>query len=132
MRGADLVGVAFEREGVVDAVAGAKRAIGRGICVDRAAGKAHRAKSVIAAQRVGGHRGQEDLLAAIGAAIHQHDRLAPDDLAVLGDRRPDPDIGVLAAEAGQHLLLPRIDKPDRTARLARAGALRRARSPNRI
>ena len=88
-RGADLVGVALEREGVVDAVAGAKRAVGRGIGIDRAARKPHRAKAVIAAERVGGHRRQEYLLAAIGAAIHQHDRFAADDLAIFGDRRAD-------------------------------------------
>ena len=33
---ADLVSMAFEREGVVDAVAGAESAVGRGVGVDRA------------------------------------------------------------------------------------------------
>ena len=78
---------------------------------------------------MGGHRRQKDLLAAIGAAIHQHDRFAPDDLAVFADRRSDADVGVFAAEAGQHFLLPRIDQPNRTPGSARQQRRKRLQRP---
>ena len=108
MAGADLVGMPLEREGVVDAVAGPKRAVRRRVRIDGAARQGAPRQAIIAAERVRGHGGQEDLLAAIGAAIHQHDRFASDDFAVRRHRGPDPDIGVLAAQAGQHFLPPRV------------------------
>jgi hypothetical protein len=111
--------MALQREGVVDAVTGAKRPIGRSVGVDGAAYQAHRAETVVAAQRVGGHRRQEYLLAAIGAAIHQHDGFASDDLAVFGHCRAYAYVGIFPAQAGQHLVPPRVHQPHGTAGRAR-------------
>ena len=127
---ADFVGMALQRESVVDAVASAESAVGRRVGVDGAADELDRAEPVVAAERVRRHRRQKDLLAAIGAAVHQHDRLAPDDLAFGGDGGANADFGILAAEAGQHLLLPGDFQTHRPARLARQN--RRERLDARI
>ena len=103
---ANLVGVPFQRESIVEPVAGPERTVGRRVRVDGAADEPNGPESIVATQRMGGHRRQENLLAAIRPAIHQHDRLAPDDLAGLRHSGADGNIGVLTTEAGLHLLAP--------------------------
>ena len=106
----------LERERAVHAVAGPEGAGRRGVRVDGAAHEPHGAQAVVAGERVRGHRREEGLLAAVGAAVHEHDRLAADDLAVGGHRRPDADLGVLARERRAHLLLAREAHLHRQAR----------------
>ena len=113
----------LEREGVVDAVAGAESAVRGGVGIDRTRDQPHRAEGIISAERVSGHRGQENLLATIRAAIHQDDGFAADDLAIARHGRAYANVGVFAKETGEHLFLARIDQPDRpSARPGKQGS----------
>ena len=98
----------LQREAVVDAVASPESAIGWCVGVYGAADEPRCANPVIAAQRVRRHRRQENLLASIRTAVHQHDRLAPGDVSFGGDSGPNADFRILTAEAGCHLFLPGI------------------------